>query len=65
MNDEVIRKAINECDHKISDYEKHLEEMYPSFLYDYEDVKKLDDVLLNTLACRDMLMEMLKEGDEQ
>lgn len=60
MNNKAICRAIAKFDCRIAECENHLEEMRPSFLYNYEIVERLDGVLLNAMAIRDMLTDMLE-----
>lgn len=62
MTIKQIGLEIDKHDRKIIDVEHQLKGMRPAFMYDYYTIKKLDDILQDTLVCRDMLSEMLKDG---
>ena len=63
MTVKVINTAIVQHDQVIKEYQDKLASMSPAFLYDYAVTDKLNNILEDTIACRDMLSDMLKDGD--
>lgn len=61
----MIKAAIDEHNAKMIDCQQKLNDLRPAFLFDYNVVAKLDEILQNTIACRDMLMSMLKDGEQE
>lgn len=58
-----ISIAIKKRDQIIQQCERKLNQMQPSFLYDYKELDKWNDLLEKVFAQREMLMDMLKGGD--
>ena len=57
-----IKGAIGQHNKLISDYQHQLDDLRPAFLYDYEVINRLDSILQDAIACKDMLSDMLKDG---
>lgn len=65
MTTAMIKTAIDDHNKKIIDYQHQLDNLRPAFLFDYETIAKLDEILQDTIACRSMLMSMLKDGEQE
>lgn len=63
MTTAMIKTAIAEYDAQIANYQHRLDNLRPAFLFDYSVVAKLDNILQDTIACRDMLTSMLGSDD--
>lgn len=62
MTIKQIGAEIDKHDRKIIDVRHQLDTMRPAFLYDYAIINRLDSILQDAIACKDMLSDMLKDG---
>lgn len=65
MTTAMIKTAIKQHNTKIANYQCKLDSLRPAFLFEYETIAKLDEILQDTIACRSMLMSMLKDGEQE
>lgn len=60
-----ILTAIEERSRIIIDCEQRLKELQPAFLFDYEEVDRLENRCEDALAQRDALFDLLRDGGDR
>ena len=68
MTADEIKRFMDLCDEAIADCESKLNELQPAFLYKYEEIVSLYDLLEKKYAERELLKDLLRDalkGGEQ
>lgn len=68
MTADEIKHLMDMCDEAIAECEGKLNELQPAFLYEYEEIVSLYDLLEKKCAERELLKDLLRDalkGGEQ